>query len=166
MLAHCMNNLSKRMNIRPAKLSDLSTVSFIWYERIALLQQSDSYFTPIPNATQVWEEQATLWIDDATVGFFVAEHQSEVIGYVIVTVNQGPIGLRPKQIGKIIDMGLDLHQSHRGLGGNLVDMAKSWLSEQGIRILTVDLPARYPVEEAFWRSVGAKLRFSEFWMVI
>jgi len=154
------------MNIRPAKLSDLSTVSFIWYERIALLQQSDSYFTPIPNAVQVWEEQATLWIDDATLGFFVAERESDVIGYVIVTVRDGPLGLHPKQIGKIIDMGLDLHQSHRGLGGKLVDTAKSWLREHDIRILTVDLPALYPVEEAFWRSNGAKLRFSEFWMVI
>ena len=63
-------------------------------------------------------------------------------------------------------MGLDLHQAHKRLGGSLLDSAKSWLDERDIRILTVDLPARYPVEEAFWRSNGAKLRFNEFWMVI
>ena len=154
------------MNIRPAQQSDLSTVSFIWYERIALLQQTDSYFTPLPNAVQVWEQQANLWIDDSNVGFYLAEHESHTLGYIALTIVDGPVGLHPKQIGKIIDIGLDLHQSHRGLGGNLLDQAKSWLGERGIRILTVDLPARYPVEEAFWRSHGAKLRFSEFWMVI
>jgi len=154
------------MEIRPAQPSDLSTISFIWVERIALLQQTDSYFTPIPNAVQVWEEQAQLWIDDSMVGFYVAEQDSQVLGYIVVTIVAGPVGLRPKQIGKIMDMGLDLHQAHRGLGGNLLNEAKSWLAEHDIRILTVDLPARYPVEEAFWRSNGARLRFSEFWMVI
>ena len=48
------------MKIRPAIQSDLPTIAFIWYERIALLQQTDSYFTPIPNAMQVWEQQAQL----------------------------------------------------------------------------------------------------------
>lgn len=166
MLTNRTDKLSNAMNIRPAKQSDLPTVSFIWYERIALLQQTDSYFTPLPNAMQVWEQQANFWIDDSNVGFYVAEHESSIIGYLAITIIDGPAGLRPKQIGKLLDMGLDLHHAHRGLGGNLVDKAKSWLNEHGIRILTVDLPARYPVEEAFWRSNGAKLRFSEFWMVI
>lgn len=155
------------MNIRPAQPADLSAASLIWYERIALLQQTDSYFTPLPNATQVWEQQANLWIDDSNVGFYIAEHEAQhMIGYITVTLLTGPAGLRPTQIGKIIDMGLDLHEAHRGLGGNLLEQAISWLKERDIRILTVDLPARYPVEEAFWRSHGAKLRFNEFWMVI
>jgi Acetyltransferase (GNAT) family len=167
MLTNRIDKLSHAMNIRLAQQSDLSSVSFIWYERIALLQQTDSYFTLLPNATQVWEQQANLWIEDSNVGFYVAEHESHIIiGYLAVTVVDGPAGLRPKQIGKIIDMGLDLHEAHRSLGGSLLDQAKSWLDERGIRILTVDLPARYPVEEAFWRSHGAKLRFNEFWMVI
>jgi hypothetical protein len=153
------------MNIRPASLSDLSSASFIWYERIALLQQTDSYFTPIPNAMQVWEQNASLWIDDEDIGFYVAEHEG-TIGYIAVTIIDGPIGLRPKYVGKIIDIGLDLHQSHRSLGGNLLAMANSWLADRDVRILTVDLPARYPVEEAFWRSNGAKLRYNEFWISI
>ena len=154
------------MNIRPVKKSDLSNLSSIWLERIALLQQTDTYFTPIPNAMQVWEAQALLWIDDSSFGFYVAEDESHIIGYITVRVAAGPVGLHPKHIGEIIDMGLDLHQSHRGLGGKLIDRVKSWLDERDIRILTVDLPARYPVEEAFWRSHGARLRFNEFWMVI
>jgi hypothetical protein len=166
MLANRINKLSNTMNIRPAQQSDLSTVSFIWYERIALLQQTDSYFTPLSDAVQIWEQQANLWIDDSTVGFYVAEHETNIIGYIVITIVDGPVGLYPKYIGKLIDMGLDLHQAHRGLGGNLLDQAKSWLTERDIRILTIDLPARYPVEEAFWRSHGAKLRFSEFWLVI
>ena len=154
------------MNIRPTQHSDLSQLSFIWYERIALLQQSDSYFTPLPDAMQVWQEQAALWINDEQRCFLAAEHNDRLIGYICVLIVDGPIGLQPRQLGNIVDIGVDLHQSHRNLGGQLVDEAKAWLNDRNIRILTIDLPARYPVEEAFWRSIGAKLRFNEFWIMI
>lgn len=154
------------MNIRVAQQSDLSHLSFLWYERIALLQQTDTYFTPLPDAMQVWEKQAALWLDDDNVCFFVAEVESVSIGYVSAKIVDGPIGLRPKYMGAILDIGLDLHHTHRNLGGQLVDEVKHWLKERDIRIMMVNLPARYPVEEAFWRSVGGRLRFNEFWMKI
>jgi len=115
---------------------------------------------------QVWQQEAMLWFEDDNICFYVAEDESQLIGYISVKIMNGPIGLRPKQLGKIIDIGLDLHQAHRKLGGQLVNVARTWLQERHIRILTVDLPARYPVEDAFWRGIGAKLRFNEFWMAI
>lgn len=154
------------MNIRPAQQSDLSQLSFIWYERIALLQQTDSYFTPLADAMQVWEQHAEIWLNEESICFFVAEDKERLVGFICVSIVAGPIGLQPAQIGRIIDIGVDLHQAHRDLGGQLFERVKIWLKERDISILTVDLPARYPVEEAFWRSIGAKLRFNEFWMVI
>lgn len=154
------------MNIRRAQQSDLPQLSHIWYERIALLQQSDSYFTPLRDAMQVWQGQAALWLDDDQMCFYAAEHDEQPVGYICARIIDGPIGLRPIHLGTIVDIGIDLHQTHRNLGSVLVDEVKAWLKERDIRILTVDLPARYPVEEAFWRSIGAKLRFNEFWMVI
>jgi hypothetical protein len=154
------------MHVRPANPSDVPQTVFLWYERIALLQQTDSYFALLPSAREVWAETALQWIADDDVGFFVAEVDGSVVGYMVVTIVDGPVGLRPKKLGKLIDMGLDLHQSHRGLGGVLLDTVKVWLSEQKLRVLTVDLPLRYPVEEAFWRSQGAKARFNEYWMLI
>jgi len=154
------------MHVRPAKQSDIPQASFLWYERIALLQQTDSYFTPLPSAMQIWEQSANNWITNPLVGFLIAEADVQVIGYMVVTIVDGPVGLRPKQIGKLIDMGLDLHQSHSGLGGKLLDAIKEWLSEREVRVLTVDVPNQYPVEEAFWLSQGAKARFSNYWMLV
>lgn len=154
------------MIIRRTQQSDLPKLSHIWYERIALLQQTDFYFTPLPNAMQVWQQHASIWLEDADACFYCAEHDTIPVGFICARVIQGPAGLRPEHLGSVVDIGIDLHQPHRHLGSLMVDAVKDWLNEKDIRILTVDLPARYPVEEAFWRSRGAKLRFNKFWMVI
>ena len=155
------------MHVRPAIQSDIPQAVFLWYERIALLQQTDSYFTPLPSATQVWENTANNWISAMMNLVFLWRKQMQVVGYMVVTVVDGPVGLRLKTLGKFIDMGLDLHQSHTGLGGELLNHVKAWLvGAQNVRVLTVDLPIRYPVEEAFWRSQGAKARFNEYWMLV
>lgn len=154
------------MNIRIAQQSDIASATFLWFERIALLQQTDTYFTPLDDASQVWQAEATKWLQDDDVIFYVAEQDSHLLGYIVVSIIAGPVGLRPKRIGTILDMSLDLHHAHSGLGGQLINEVKLWLADNNTRVLTVSLPARYPVEEAFWRSQGAKLRFNEFWMLI
>lgn len=154
------------MQVRPAMQSDIPQASFLWYERIALLQQTDSYFTPLPSAVQIWESTAQKWLADDRVGFFVAEKDAQVVGYMTVTIANGPVGLRPKYLVKLIDIAMDLHQSHAGLGNQLLDHIRAWMTERNLRVLTIDLPLRYPVEEAFWRSQGAKVRFNEYWMLV
>lgn len=154
------------MIIRPAIQSDITVASSLWFERISLLQQSDNYFTPLEDASQVWEAKAGQWIDHDNFGFFVAERDSTLVGYVVVSIISGPVGLQPKLIGNIIDIGLDLHHAHSGLGKEMVQVVREWLIERDIHVLSVSVPSRYPVEEAFWRSIGAKPRFNEFWMLI
>jgi len=154
------------MHVRHAKQSDIAQASFLWYERIALLQQTDSYFTALPSATQVWGEAANNWLNNDKFGFFVAESDLSVVGYMVVTIIDGPVGLRPEKLGKLIDMALDLHQTHGGLGRELLKHVNLWLEQRNVHVLTVDAPLRYPVEEAFWRSQGAKARFNEYWMTI
>lgn len=154
------------MELRPTQITDLDSITHLWSERIALLQQSDSYFTPLPNAMQVWQHQAHLWTMDDTIGFFVAEEESEIRGFVVVKIVDAPTGFRPERIGRIIEIGHSLHDNTVGLGRGLIEVATVWLKRQDTHILTIDVPARYPVEEAFWRGVGAKLRFNQFWMTI
>lgn len=152
------------MNIRLAQESDLRPAAALWHERIALLRQTDAGFAPLPHAMQAWKDHAALWLADPRSALFVAEKEAALVGFVAVMASDGRPGLHPRQLGRVMDMGLDLHHSHPGLGGGLLDRAKTWLKARGIAVMVIDLPARYPVEAAFWRSQGAKLRFNEYWM--
>lgn len=155
-----------KMIIRVAQQTDLLKLSHIWYERNALLQQSDSYFTLLPDAMQVWRDQATDWLVDDAIGFFVAERDGDLIGYIVVEVQDAPIGYAPEQFGRVADIGLDLHQYHSQLGRKLVEQAKSWLNQFEIDYVVIDVSAKYPVEEAFWRTLGARTRSNTLWMKI
>ena len=154
------------MKIRLAQASDLTAASALWHERAALLQQTDFAFRPLPNARRAWEQQAAVWLEDRETAFFVAENDEGLVGFIAAGIVEGQAGLQPRRMGRVLEMVLDLHQPHPGLGRRLLACAKTWLKARGIKMMAVDSPARYPLEAAFWRSQGAKLRFHGYWMAV
>lgn len=154
------------MEIRPAESSDLESASQLWFERINLLQQTDGQIKHLPDAKEAWRSHARRWIADEMVHFLVSAKSENLIGLIAVRVVDGMPGLRPQRKGLLLDMVIDLHATHPGLSERLLNQAKRWLSAQKVTQLEVDVPARYPVEEAFWRAQGAELRFERRWLRI
>lgn len=154
------------MEIRPAESSDLESASQLWFERINLLQQTDGHFKLRPDAVEDWRTEASGWIADDQVRFLVAENDEELIGLIAVRVMDGMPGLYPKRKAVLLDMAVDLHATHRGLSEQLLDQAKRWLSAKNVTQLEIDVPARYPVETAFWRAQGGRLQFERRWLRI
>ena len=154
------------MKIRAAQSSDLESASQLWFDRMNLLQQTDWQIKLLPDAKEHWRTTASNWIADDQVRFLVAENNEELIGLIAVGLAEGTPGLYPQRKAVLLDMAVDLHATHRGLGKQLLDMAKRWLSAKDVTQLEVDVPARYPVETAFWRAQGAELRFERRWLRI
>ncbi|MCY3866632.1 MAG: hypothetical protein OXG68_14440 [Chloroflexi bacterium] len=152
------------MQIRSALLTDLEAGAQLWHDRIALLQQTDPAFRLLPDAAARWRAKAERWIADDEVGFFVATVDGELVGQVAVRVVAGQPGLYPERVGAVLEMAVDLHRASPGLSDGLLACAKDWLAKQGVRHLVIDVPARYPVEEAFWRARRARARFTRFWL--
>ncbi len=154
------------MKIRAAESSDLESASQLWFDRMNLLQQTDWQIKLLPDAKEDWRTKASSWIADDQVRFLVAENNEELIGLIAVGLAKGMPGLYPQRKAVLLDMAVDLHATHRGLGKQLLDMAKRWLSAKNVTELEVDVPAHYPVETAFWRAQGAELRFERRWLRI
>ena len=152
------------MDIRLAKGSDLAQAAGLWYERAAVLQQSSNYLRLAPDSQKRWQDQAQAWLVDERYGFFVAVAEKAVVGYIVIGCSDGMPGLEPIELGKVVDMAVDLHRPYRGLGGRLLARARVWLQAKDIKAMTVDVPMHYPVEEAFWRAQGASPRFNRYWL--
>ena len=159
-------NRIRFMKIRAAESSDLGSASQLWFDRMNLLQQTDWQIKLLPDAKEDWRTKAGSWIADEKVRFLVAENNEELIGLIAVGLAKGMPGLYPQRKAVLLDMAVDLHATHRGLGKQLLDMAKRWLSAKNVTELEVDAPAHYPVETAFWRAQGAELRFERRWLRI
>ena len=154
------------MEIRPAESSDLESASQLWFDRINLLQQTDLHIRLLPDAKEAWRSNARSWIADEMVHFLVSAKSEQLIGLIAVGVVDGFPGLHPQRKGVLLDMVVDLHETHQALSEQLLDQATRWLSAKKVTQLEVDVPARYPVEAAFWRAQGAKLRFERRWLRI
>lgn len=159
-------NRIRHLTIRFAIEEDLSQAVLIWNERASLLQQSDDFQPLNPERMLDWQRQARSWLRNDRCAFFVGEVNEIICGYMVIMISEGPAGLGPAVVGKVIDMAVDLHESRPGLSRALVGEARKWLKARDIGFLTVDVPARYPVEEAFWRAQGARLRFNQNWLAL
>lgn len=142
------------MKIRLATLSDLPAAAQLWFDRITLLQQTDARIRLLPDAHGNWSAAAAGWISDERTRFWVAEVCGTLIGFAVVRIEPGLPGLQPHRRGVLLEMVVDLHETHRGMADQLLDRVRQWLAARGAEEIEVDVPARYPVEAAFWRAQG------------
>ena len=146
------------MQIRLAEPPDIHAAAQLWFERLALLQQTDPHIKLLPDAKARWSRAALRWIGDETVRVFVGEKQGALVGFAVVGIAPGKPGLQPRRRGLLLEMAVDLHATHRGLSDQLLAQARRWLRKSGVAQLDIELPARCPVEAAFWRARGAVSR--------
>jgi len=154
------------MQIRQAEERDLADLARLWQERQLLLQQGDPRIQFPPQAAQRWRAAARAWLAAEDYAFFVATARAAIVGFAVLTIVPGPAGLLPEKLGLLLEMAVDLHAAHRGLGGGLLAQAKAWLRARGIAHLKIESPARYSVEEAFWRGQGGPPRAQTYWLTV
>lgn len=154
------------MRIRLAREADLGAAAQLWFDRLALLQQSNARYRPLPDAVNRWRSAAKGWIASDQCAFFVAAEADALLGFIVVGAADGPAGREPERIGILLEMAVDLHQSHRGMSRSLLASAEAWLRTKDIDTLAVDAPSAYPVEAAFWHGQGAKPHSTTYWLAI
>ena len=152
------------MRIRLAEERDLAQAAQLWFERMSLLREADPGLALRHEPASIWQDCARGWIDDEGCAFLVAEDDGALAGWLVVATKDNLPWLRPKRLGVIVDMALDLHQRRPGLSSALLERAADWLRARDIAVLEVQPSAYYPVEEAFWRAKGGRLRTSKFWL--
>ena len=152
------------MRIRPAIADDLPAASQLWLERAYLLQQASRLIQPSDNAREQWLHAAQGWLDADGCAVFVAECGGGLAAVAAVDICKGEIAMQPARLGRLLAFAVDLHEAHPALSSRLLACLREWLRAQGVTTLQIDAPASYPVETAFWRGQGAKLRSNRYWL--
>ncbi len=142
--------------VRAATPLDLPRLASLWYENTVLQQQADHRLRMAPDGETRWTVRAALWLDDPRAAVFVADHGSGVIGYCAGRVEAGAAGLLPEQRGVILELAIDAHGYHAGVGRELIGALRRWFKAQGAEDMIVYVTRRHAVEQAFWRALGAK----------
>ena len=148
------------IEIRAAVPTDIPDLIELWHER-ALLQR----LRLDPDAHQVWSAEVRYWLDDSETAIYVAISDSQLIGYIIGQVQTSSHGLVPDRIGVVSELALDLHQYQVGVGTLLVDVIRQWFRSCKIERIYVSVSQRSPVEQAFWRALGAVKWMENLWIM-
>ncbi len=147
--------------IRAATATDLPALAHLWHEKQVL--QADRRWVLAPNARDLWIEAARIWLNDPRCGFFAAEQEDSVIGYIVGWLQPRP-GIMPEQIGLINEMAIDAHGYYGGVGRALVEALHGWFAARGVTQTAVWTPHYDAVAQAFWRSLGAAEWVDVLWI--
>lgn len=125
------------MQIKLAAIADLEMLQRIYEDRVALLRQGDRRIKPA----------MVQWFDRIDGCVWIGEIDNQIAGYVSAWW--------PGSVWEIDHMGLDAHTYYPGLARALVCAVRDAALAQGAREIHVQVPSYEPVEQAFWRSMGA-----------
>jgi len=143
---------------KPTQKNDLAQLSEFWYDKIALLQQSNKRIKTTADARADWETGVADWLDDPDYTCLTAWVGDQIIGCIIAHIENNVPGLAPQRFARIIDLVVDLHttDTRQGIGRNLLIQLGATLAEQDVSTMYVNLLEQTAIEEAFWRGMGAK----------
>lgn len=152
------------MIVRPATVSDLPRLVELWHEKMTLLQQGDHRFRLAEDAAQQWLAAAAQHLEHPAFRIVAAEADDFIYGYSVGCIQAAPVGTLPTQWGVVTELAIDAHRPQGGVGRALIDALRAWLIANDITVLTVQVAGRYPVEQAFWRALGAKEWVDLLWL--
>ncbi|MGQ9888543.1 MAG: GNAT family N-acetyltransferase [Aggregatilineales bacterium] len=154
------------VTVRAAGSRDLPALAALWHERMTLLLQFDRRFALAPDGREQWAEAAARWLATPECLIVVAESKADaaLVGYAVGWIERAPLGLLPARMGCISDMHIAMHSYQNGLGRRLLDSLRTWFRQQGVESLVVRAARRLPVEQAFWRALGATEWVDVMWM--
>ena len=152
------------ITVRPTIEADLPHLVHIWYEKWTLLSQADSRVRLASDAKERWTARAQAWLASADTHMVSALSADSPIGCAVGRMMDAPPGLVPDKMGVVIDMALDGHRSYPGAARMLVGALRTWFAAHGVEQIMVWTARRQPVEQAFWRSLGAVEWMDGLWL--
>jgi GNAT superfamily N-acetyltransferase len=150
--------------VRAATQTDLPELTRLWHEKMVLQQQFDRRLTLTPDSAVRWAEAAADWLSQPDCGVFVAQRDTQLIGYVIGSAGLTLPGLLFDRFGCITDLAVDAHSHQGGLGRLLLSALHEWFSARGIQQMIAYAPHRSTVEQAFWRAQGGAEWIDLLWI--
>jgi predicted N-acetyltransferase YhbS len=146
--------------IRVAIQSDIPALAELWRERMVLLAQQDGRIGFSGDGT----ESIAQWLNTPECLMLVTEQDTQIMGFIVGSIQQLPPGVQPACIGVVYALALDMHRNASGTAQALLTAVREKFHEQGATACVVVAPRRSAVEQAFWRSQGATEWIDVLWM--
>lgn len=153
-----------QITIRLATPADVTRMSELWYERMALLLQTDRHFTMLPDAPSKWKQAMLPLLTQDEYAVYVGDTGAEVMGYILAHQQVNKPGLAPELYGVIDELVVDAHTAYPGASKALLTAVEGWFRNQQVDHYVVTVSRYHAVEQAFWQTFRSVRRTDDLWI--
>lgn len=142
------------MKIRIATADDIPQIQPLWRILMEMHAEMEPMFKPVADA----EEKFAVFLASVLTNdnFFVtvAEIDSKIVGYVIVSVSNTPEVFVLRRRMYVQDMVINPEYRRRGIGKELFDAVMKLAKEQKIEKLDLLVAVKNEESNKFWKAMG------------
>ena len=150
-------------SVRRAVPTDVDELLRLCEERRDVYLSGERRLAPFADAKQQWRDSVLSWLERDDAAVLVAARDEGLIGYIIGWVWHNPPAIEPERFGLVSEMSVDGHCKQGGVGTAMFEGLKIWFREQGLSAVEVRVPRAQPIEQAFWRAIGAQPFVDQFY---
>lgn len=144
-----------RTSVRPATEQDSEAIVALWRELMAVHQELAPLVWRLSDDAEArYREHLGKMLQDPDRRVFVAEQESEVVGYLVVQKGTRPPVLAHSTRGIFGEIFVSPSARCRGVGRELVEAGLRWFREEGLAMAEVSYASDNPMSVPFWEGLG------------
>ncbi|KXA88536.1 hypothetical protein AKJ61_04715 [candidate division MSBL1 archaeon SCGC-AAA259B11] len=161
----------KNINFRKAEKEDMDELVRLWEEFMEYNLKSvenpekQQWMELTEDAPQKSRSHFKDQIEQDNYIVLLAENNSEIIGYIVATIEERPPIFKEGKLGIIKELFVKKDYRNEVLGNILAEKAKNWLKEREVNLLKVRVLETNEKADRFWNSLGfenhMKIKFKE-----
>jgi GNAT superfamily N-acetyltransferase len=146
------------MNIRSATEDDATAIGLMWERLAAYHHRIDPALPPAARGGgKVYAKRILSRLNDPLTRILVAEQDDALIGYVLaVIIDVIPDMFVQENSGFLADIYVEDAHRRRGVGSQLVQAVRAWLTEKGVRTMEWYVAEHNPAGRQFWEAIGGR----------
>ncbi len=146
------------MMIRQAEEKDIYALSKLHKKFIQEhAQLYDSVFYALSSdATEQWTQWVKKMLQNKSIGFFIAEEQNEIVGYVSGWIEERPPIYSLNKTGYLSNLFIIPQERKKGIGSNLHKALLGWFKTKKIKYIELSVNAQAAPAYAAWSAFGYK----------
>lgn len=148
--------MTENIIIRKAVVEDIPSILELWKEMMDFHKERDRIFSRSETGHEGFAGYVKGLIASETSHVVIAETDKEITGYCLAMIEPYPPVLEMKEYGLIQDIAVTKKYRRYGIGQKLLEEARNWFSEKGIRRIEARVATTNTISTGFWAKMGLK----------
>lgn len=145
-----------RIGIREARIEDLGTVVDLWEQMIEHHSRLSAHFTLAEDGRDKFSKYLAKKFSEKSTKLMVAEHDGEVIGFMLGLLSPNTSVFKERTLGIISDVYVVPGYRKRGVTREMLKVILKWFHKNKVRTVQLNVATANLEARSAWGQLGFK----------